>query len=166
MMSLQNLQAQEEGTEKVVGAFGITLGQIFNLEDAVDREDDDGDNYWFAPDNPYDDFIFYSVARTPITGVVAMITAYSEKMTKNQCEVKRRTLKSILYRKYPYGWDARDDDYNKYTVYGRDPSYVKVNCEGFGVYRLVADYYDLDIRRILKDERTKLDIDAASKDGL
>jgi len=166
VISYQLSFSQERGSEKVQGAFGLKLGQKFEIEDAIDWEQSDGDHYWFEPENPYNDFVFYSVARTPITGVVAMITGYSAKMTKNQCARKERTLRSIFYSKYPYAYDIKDNNYNTVTHYGRDPSFVKVACEGFVEYRLVADYYDLNLNRILKDERMKLNLEAANKDGL
>jgi hypothetical protein len=73
--SMMGVSRQMTHNIQISGAFGMSLGQLFDPDDAIAvATDDDGATYYqFSPVNPYSNFDNYFVAITPISHQVYYI---------------------------------------------------------------------------------------------
>lgn len=153
--------------EPIVGAFGITLGEPFDVDQALGRTDFDPDGYYFLPENPYEDFKSYYVIRSPKTGIAAEIHATSEEMPRGECYARHLTLSVIYKKKYKELSTVNHRDFEDYGGFVDDNGgMIMLGCVGFVDYRLTVNYFIAKYARMANEERLQLDVESKSKDGL
>lgn len=168
----QLTHAQLKNYEPVLGGFGFNLGDILELEDTLGKAEDSTDTYWVEPKVPYKDFKHYATVRTPITGTIAYVTAYSDIQSENMCKQKREQLQIILQRKYgPHRYADYGHEYQKiFTFGGSDGKYspgrVELKCTDYPRFRLKITYSQLGYANQLVAERLEVDTENENKDGL
>ena len=129
--------------EKIKGAFGIELGQIFDVERSVElsfpsyREP----MYSFHPKKKPDLFSSFFVLVTSKSHRVFRIHASGAFENENVCKKQRVYLMGILEDKYDTKFG-----FEEYAVLIQGDKYISVSCSGSDKNILVINYFDQSFR--------------------
>ena len=159
--------------ERIVGAFGLQLGQKSDAESLKTRtQKRPGSKFIrFEPANPVRYFNEYVFGETPISKRISTIIAmspYYESLEK--CKEDNRGLLLVLERKYGASTKAKTVSVgvwnNRYIFRGR--RYIHTGCQiemGKG-YILYVQYADGHLNDIREKEQAKMDANSVNSKGL
>ena len=146
--------------EKIVGAFGIKLGQQFNPDNAIGmaKLTDGTPMYQFNPKKKFRLFKRYYVLITPKTHKVYGIWGISNMENLDTCKAEQKVLMAILEKKYGKAkkeglmsalMDAKMIDQGN--------RYVLTKCSGIVDVTLEIRYYDMKLKNLAEKERISLE---------
>ena len=155
--------------EKITGAFGIELGQIFNPQDAIGKGSltDGTPMYQFSPKKKFRSFATYYVLITPKTHKVYSIWGIGNMENDPSCKKEQALLMAILQKKY--GKVEKDQLFSSlYDIKQIDQGnrYVLTKCSGFGDVNLDIRYKDKKLEEQAEKERIILESEKVDSSGL
>jgi len=161
--------AAEEKIEKIEGAFGIKLGEVFDPANAVGKGalTDGTPMYQFSPAKPFRSFKSYYILITPKTNRVYSIWGIGEFENTPTAQKEQDLVLEILKQKYgdrkKEGLMDRLSDL-KQIVQGDRSVVVKIN----GVIDVTMDirYYDEPLRKLAEKERLEIEAKKVDASGL
>ena len=156
-------------TEKITGAFGITLGQKFDTSTAIGKGSltDGTPMYQFSPQNPFRSFKRYYVLITPKTNKVYAIWGIGDMENNEIAKNEQAVIITILQKKYGKEqeqglmasmYDARTIDQGN--------RYVMVKTSGITDVTIDIRYYDKALEKLAEKERIEIEAGKANSSGL
>lgn len=167
-------QPEKKGDEsQIVGAFGLKLGQVFDLRNATATNKYERDvfvknrsfkvevtEYDFKPSSPLPLFSHYQVAVTPrsnrVYDIIGATSTAKVERSKVVIPDEREKLLSILEQKYGQAEPSRDGTTRWYIIRRGD---CKVHLISDDDRALILTYEDTVLRE--QAEREQLELDAA-----
>jgi len=163
--------ANTHGEQKIMGAFGIQLGDYFDTSSAIGTgELEDGTPmYQFSPEKKFRSFDDYYVLITPKTHKIYGIWGIGTAENSQKCEKEQALIMDLLKKKY--GVKEKEGFFDPVTGAknidqgNRD---VTVKCSGFRDMSFVdmsinIRYYDRELKKLAEEER--LEIVGSKVDG-
>ncbi len=87
--------------DKISSAFGLSLGEVFNLSSVIGKYEPGGaTRYKFSSTNPYRSFNEYYVMVTPVTHVIYSISSNGTLGSESKCKKEQAVITEILKAKY------------------------------------------------------------------
>lgn len=152
--------------EKIESAFGLKLGDVFDISQATGKTQTKGGNpiYDFKPKNPVSGLTIYRVMVTPTTHKICLIGATGSAATTSEAKAKQAVIMSLLNKKYgesapPKIGDAFSD--SKRITQGT--RVVETNVSGILEAMLTLTYCDAELATLAEKER--IAIEAAKTDA-
>lgn len=156
--------------EEITGAFGINLGEKFEMSSAIGESklEDGTPIYQFTPKSPYRTLEKYFVLLTPQTRQVYSIWAIGEFSEKAEAIKEQSVLAELLSKKYgqltePSGFSASIKKAKRLSVGGRS---VLLLVDGFSSANLEIRYYDEALKALAEKERISIEAAKADPSGL
>lgn len=156
--------ANTHGEQKIIGAFGIQLGDYFDTTSAIGTgELEDGTPmYQFTPEKKFRSFDDYYVLITPKTHKIYGIWGIGTAENSQKCEKEQALIMDLLKKKY--GVKEKESFFDPVTGAkninqgNRD---VTVKCSGFGDMSFVdmsinIRYYDRELKKLAEEERLEI----------
>ena len=155
--------------EKIIGAFGIELGQVFNPSSAIGEASltDGTPLYQFNPEKKFRSFSDYYVLITPQSNKVHTIWATGNFENDPTCKKEQELVMAIIQKKYG---EAEKDGlisnmYDvKQVVQGKKRIITK--CTGFTDVSLDIRYKDMELNEIADKERILIESEKVDSSGL
>lgn len=166
------LFAQDVDKEKINGAFGIKLGQIFEPSSSIGTHSltDGTQLYEFIPENRFRSISKYFVGITPESHKVYSIWGGGNMDNNQSCKKEQAVIMSILFKKYIH---IEEDQLFKSltTLYGAEKvnqgdRYIITKCEGFVDVTLQIRYEDGTLGKQAEAERIMLESENSDSSGL
>ncbi len=156
--------ANTHGEQKIMGAFGIQLGDYFDTSSAIGTgELEDGTPmYQFSPEKKFRSFDDYYVLITPKTHKIYGIWGIGTAENSQKCEKEQALIMDLLKKKY--GVKEKEGFFDPVTGAknidqgNRD---VTVKCSGFRDMSFVdmsinIRYYDRELKKLAEEERLEI----------
>lgn len=158
-----------QAEEKILGAFGVELGQVFDPSGAIGKGSltDGTPMYKFSPKKKFRSFSTYYALITPKTHKVYSIWAIGNMENDPSCKKEQALIMAILQKKY--GKIEKDQLFsNIYDVKQIDQGnrYVLTKCSGFVDVSLDIRYKDKKLETIAENERILLESEKVDSSGL
>lgn len=162
---LSTVQAEE----KVSGAFGIKLGEVFDVSKAIGKSSltDGTPMYQFSPKKKFRSFSTYYVLITPKTHKVYSIWGIGNMKNDPSCKKEQALVMAILQKKY--GKEERSEIFSSlYDMKNIDQGnrYVLTKCSGFSDVSLDIRYTDKKLEMLAENERILLESEKVDSSGL
>lgn len=163
------LSASIQAEEKIQGAFGIQLGQVFDLSSKIGTAEltDGTPMYMFEPKKKFRSLSQYFVMITPKTNKVHTIWAQGDMENNSLCQKEQALVMAILQKKY--GKIAKDKPFSvMYDVKEIDQGEKKVftKCTGFSDVNLSIRYKDKKLEQLAENERILIESERVDASGL
>jgi hypothetical protein len=158
-----------EAQEKIDGAFGIALGQVFNPSIALGEASltDGTPMYQFSPTKEFRSFSRYFVLITPETNKVYSIWGLGNVENTPTCEKEQKLVMAILSDKY--GNEEKQgllsDLYDMKMITQGDRTII-TKCSGFTDITMEIRYKDSQLQELAENERIKLESKKLDSSGL
>lgn len=158
-----------QAEEKLSGAFGIKLGQIFKPQEAIGKGSltDGTPMYQFSPKKKFRSFSTYYALITPKSHKVYSIWGIGNMENDPSCKKEQALVMAILQKKY--GKIEKDQLFSSlYDVKQIDQGnrYVLTKCSGFGDVTLDIRYKDKKLEQLAENERIILESEKVDSSGL
>ncbi len=166
--------ANTHGEQKIMGAFGIQLGDYFDTTSAIGTgELEDGTPmYQFTPEKKFRSFDDYYVLITPKTHKIYGIWGIGTAENSQKCEKEQALIMDLLKKKY--GVKEKEGFFDPVTGAknidqgNRD---VTVKCSGFRDMSFVdmsinIRYYDRELKKLAEEERLEIVSSKVDDSGL
>jgi hypothetical protein len=166
--------ANTHGEQKIMGAFGIQLGDYFDTSSAIGTgELEDGTPmYQFSPEKKFRSFDDYYVLITPKTHKIYGIWGIGTAENSQKCEKEQALIMDLLKKKY--GVKEKEGFFDPVTGAknidqgNRD---VTVKCSGFRDMSFVdmsinIRYYDRELKKLAEEERLEIVSSKVDDSGL
>ena len=155
--------------EKIQGAFGIKLGQVFELSNAVGQNSltDGTPMYEFSPEKRFRSFSRYYVLITPRSHKVYSIWGIGNQENDPSCKKEQALIMAILQRKY--GKIEEDKissslfDIKQIDQGGR---YIITKCSGFSNVTIDIRYKDKGLAALAENERIQIESESVDSSSL
>jgi len=159
------ISATAAGTNRIDGAFGVTLGDSFEPSDApATTTTVDEAMYPFTPKNPHDSFNQYYVLITPVSHRVYCIWAIGPEMNVEKAKIHEEVVFKALTKKYGTGEkQGIFDGLNDAKRIDKGDRGIYVNVRGFSDGQLNLRYTDSVLEKKAKDE--EIEVEAKKKDN-
>jgi len=142
-----------EGTNKIDGAFGLKLGDKFDLSKSIGRATNNGVEtlYEFKPKSPYPYFSKYYVEITPKTSLIHSIITLGPKGDIEKAEHEMEIVFKALTEKYGAGDGGGQE---RYIIQDRRGVILKLEI----IQRCLSlAYVDNDLTKQAQSERSELE---------
>jgi hypothetical protein len=158
-----------QAEEKISGAFGIKLGQVFDPSGAIGKGSltDGTPMYKFNPKKKFRSFATYYVLITPKTHKVYSIWGIGSMENEPSCKKEQALVMAILQKKY--GKVEKDQLFSSlYDMKNIDQGnrYVLTKCSGFSDVSLDIRYKDKKLATLEENERILLESEKVDSSGL
>lgn len=156
--------ANTHGEQKIMGAFGVQLGDYFDPSSAIGTgELEDGTPmYQFNPEKKFRSFDDYYVLITPKTHKIYGIWGIGTAENSQKCEKEQALIMDLLQKKYGVQEKERlFDPLTDVKNIGQGNRDVTVKCSGFGDMSFVdmsinIRYYDRELKKLAEEERLEI----------
>lgn len=168
-LCLVSASALAEGTNKIDGAFGISLGDSFVETNAIGKNETTSGEpmYQFEPKNPHEAFTRYYVLTTPKTKKVYCIWAIAPAIELEKAKFNQDVVFKALTNKYgPGEKQGLFETMSDLKQIDQGNRYITVNVSGFGSGQLNLRYYDKALRDIAESERIAIESEKKDNSGL
>jgi len=156
--------------EKIVGAFGMKLGDTFSPLSAIGKSSlvDGREMYQFPPQNPFRSLTRYYVLITPTTNKIYSIWGIGVAGNLAKWKLEQDVLMELLTQKYgPPNKANIFDSLHDTKEISQGNRAVLTKVTGFGEdATLEIRYYDHDIEKIAEKERLASEAKKAGGGGL
>lgn len=156
--------ANSHGEQKIMGAFGVQLGEYFDPSSAIGTGEltDGTPMYQFNPKKKFRSFHDYYVLITPKTHKIYGIWGIGTSENPQKCEKEQALIMDLLQKKY--GIQENDVSFDSSTSVknidqgNRD---ITVKCSGFADMSFVdmsinIRYYDRELKKLAEKERLEI----------
>ncbi|MBI3878432.1 MAG: hypothetical protein HY300_21110, partial [Verrucomicrobia bacterium] len=154
-LAVFSLLIEIRGAEKIEGAFGFKLGELYPRSEA-DKLANKTD-FEFTPTNGYRVFKFYSLTVTPKTGQICSILAHGPVKSITTARAEQQDLMDLLSDKYgnatPDGTASGRAMSTKVITQDKRVVESYIHTTPSGVVVLVTSYKDLDLMELFRKER-------------
>lgn len=163
------IASSAEAEDKITGAFGIKLGQVFDPSDAIGKGSltDGTPMYKFTPKKKFRSFSNYYVLITPKTHKVYAIWGIGNMENDPSCKKEQALVMAILQKKY--GKVEKDQLFSSlYDIkqINQGNRYVLTKCSGFSDVSLDIRYKDKKLETLAENERILLESEKVDSSGL
>lgn len=135
----------------ITGAFGVTLGQVFDVKTAqgVIKEHKEPPFYLFMPVSPVKELDTYYIRITPKDDRVYEIWGIQYFETRRECRNVKKRVIEILTKKYgePLTREKLANFLNPYTKFQSGDNTIVVDCSGFARYKLSVVYTNVTVEK-------------------
>lgn len=158
-----------QAEEKISGAFGIKLGQVFDPSGSIGKGSltDGTPMYQFSPKKKFRSFSTYYVLITPKTHKVYSIWGIGNMENNPSCKKEQALVMAILQKKY--GKVEKDELFSSlYDMKNIDQGnrYVLTKCSGFSDVWIDIRYKDKKLATLAENERILLESEKVDSSGL
>ena len=158
-----------QAEEKISGAFGVKLGQVFDPSGAIGKGSltDGTPMYQFSPKKKFRSFSTYYVLITPKTHKVYAIWGIGNMENDPYCKKEQALVMAILQKKY--GKAEKDQLFSSlYDMKNIDQGnrYVLTKCSGFSDVSIDIRYKDKKLATLAENERILLESEKVDSSGL
>lgn len=155
--------------ERIDGAFGKKLGDVFDTSSAVGgpKLADATPTYLFSPTNGFRSFKQYFVVVTPTTHKIYSIWGVGNVETVESGKKEQTVIMELLKQKY--GAEANIgmlDAMGDVKRISQGSRYVLTKLTGFADVTIEIRYYDSDLEKLAEKERLAAETQKADKSGL
>jgi len=162
---IQNATAEE----KITGAFGMKLGDIFDPASAIGTGSltDGTPMYRFNQKKGFRSFSRYYVLITPKTNKIVSIWGIGDIENYPLCKKEQQLIMAILQDKY--GKPEKKDLFSRlYDVkmISQDDRYIMTKCTGFSDVTIEIRYGDNKLENLAENERIELESKKLDSSGL
>ena len=157
------------GSDKIEGAFGRMLGEMFNPASALRQASltDGTPMLRFKPDKPFRSFSNYFVLVTPKTHVVYSIWGIGKVANTEAGKKEQALVMQLLSDKYgPEDKPAPMDALGDVKHISQGTRYVYTKITGFSDVTLEIRYYDTDLEKQAEQERLEIEAKKVDSSGL
>lgn len=155
--------------EKITGAFGVNLGQVFNPDSAIGENSltDGTPMYEFKPTKTFRSFTRYYVLITPISNKIYAIWGIGPMENDPICTKEQKLIMAILQDKYEKQ-EKEDLFSNLYDIekISQGDRFIITKCNGFSDVTLDIRYYDNNLEKLAENERIKYESKKLDSSGL
>lgn len=155
--------------EKIKGAFGMLLGESFDLEESIGKGSltDGTPMYQFKPKIAFRSFSEYFVLVTPKSHKVYAIWGIGDIKNSATCKKEQKLLMAILKDKY--GENKENDLFSSLydrEIISQDDRYVMTKCDGYTDVTIEIRYEDKKYAQLAENERIELESKKLDSSGL
>ena len=161
--------SQSLAEEKIVGGFGINLGQSFDPSTAIGKTSltDGTPMYQLNPEKKFRSFSDYYVLITPKSNQIYSIWGIGSIKNSSTCKKELKLLMAILKDKY-----GKEDDKGPLSslsdseIITQGDKYVMTKCSGYSNVTVEIRYQDTKYAELAENERIELESKELDSSGL